>query len=313
MHLQNVVMQLRKVCSHPYLFDWPADPKTDELIVDENLVGASGKMLLLERMLDALLERGHKVLIFSQFTTMLDVIEEWLIHFKNWEPCRIDGSTSPEDRREQMDLFNKSGHGPDDPKIFLLSTRAGGLGINLVGADTVIFYDQDWNPQMDLQAQDRAHRIGQTKPVLIFRLVCKHTVETRIMQCAGDKRKLEAMVIAKGPPPNTFSTPLANTDNTDKFRGFNSKQKAETLTIAEEILKSVESDVEQIDLVDRGDELITDANMEVLLDRRPEVFTQRAQGWNTGGGEGKGAFEVYEGVKDEGNDGLARMMGEDVE
>ncbi|KAG8678203.1 hypothetical protein FRC08_017975, partial [Ceratobasidium sp. 394] len=175
MHLQNVVMQLRKVCSHPYLFDWPADPETDEVLVDEGLVGASGKMLLLERMLDALLARGHKVLIFSQFTTMLDVIEEWLIHFKSWEPCRIDGSTSPEDRREQMDLFNNSGHGPDDPRIFLLSTRAGGLGINLVGADTVIFYDQDWNPQMDLQAQDRAHRIGQTKPVLIFRLVCKHT------------------------------------------------------------------------------------------------------------------------------------------
>lgn len=144
LHLQNVVMQLRKVCSHPYLFDWPADAETDEVIVDESLVGASGKMLLLERMLDALLAKGHKVLIFSQFTTMLDIIEEWLVHFKEWTPCRIDGSTSPQDRREQMDLFNNSGHGPDDPKIFLLSTRAGGLGINLVGADTVIFYDQDW-------------------------------------------------------------------------------------------------------------------------------------------------------------------------
>ncbi|KAG9096198.1 hypothetical protein FS749_008925 [Ceratobasidium sp. UAMH 11750] len=299
MHLQNVVMQLRKVCSHPYLFDWPADPETDEVLVDEGLVGASGKMLLLERMLDALLARGHKVLIFSQFTTMLDVIEEWLIHFKSWEPCRIDGSTSPEDRREQMDLFNNSGHGPDDPRIFLLSTRAGGLGINLVGADTVIFYDQDWNPQMDLQAQDRAHRIGQTKPVLIFRLVCKHTVETKIMQCAEDKRKLEAMVIAK-----------------DKFRGFqsSSKHKSEALTLAEEVLKSVENDVERIDLVDRGDELITDADMDVLLDRRPEVFTQRAKGWTgKNEGEGRGAFEVYEAEKDEGNDGLARMMGEEVE
>ncbi|CAE7187123.1 unnamed protein product, partial [Rhizoctonia solani] len=202
-HLQNVVMQLRKVCSHPYLFDWPAEPGTDNCIVDETLVGNSGKMLLLERMLDELLKRGHKVLIFSQFTTMLDIIEQWLIHYKDWEPLRIDGSTSPEDRREQMDVFNKSGHGKDDPRIFLLSTRAGGLGINLIGADTVIFYDQDWNPQMDLQAQDRAHRIGQTKPVLTFRLICQHTIETKIMQCAKDKRKLEAMVIAK-----------------DKFRGF---------------------------------------------------------------------------------------------
>ncbi|QRV95940.1 lymphoid-specific helicase [Ceratobasidium sp. AG-Ba] len=292
MHLQNVVMQLRKVCSHPYLFDWPAD-EDNELIVDEGLVKKSGKMLLLERMLDALLARGHKVLIFSQFTTMLDVIEDWLVEFKGWEPCRIDGSTLPEDRREQMDRFNKSGHGPDDPRIFLLSTRAGGLGINLVGADTVIFYDQDWNPQMDLQAQDRAHRIGQTKPVLIFRLVCKHTVETKIMQCAEDKRKLEAMVIAK-----------------DKFRGFQSK--SESMTMAQELLKSVESEAEQIDLVDQGDELITDADMEVLLDRRPEVFTQRSKGWSGKEG-GKGAFEVYEAEKDEGNDGLARMMGEQIE
>lgn len=118
--------------------------------------------------------------------------------YKNWATCRIDGSTPPEERRRQMHEFNNGGNSPDACRLFLLSTRSGGLGINLVAADTVIFYDQDWNPQMDLQAQDRAHRIGQTRPVLIFRLVSNHTVETKIMARAADKRKLEALVIAKG-------------------------------------------------------------------------------------------------------------------
>ncbi|CAE6419863.1 unnamed protein product [Rhizoctonia solani] len=288
-HLQNVVMQLRKVCSHPYLFDWPAEPGTDDCVVDETLVANSGKMLLLERMLDELLKRGHKVLIFSQFTTMLDIIEQWLIHYKDWEPLRIDGSTSPEERREQMELFNKSGNGEDDPRIFLLSTRAGGLGINLIGADTVIFYDQDWNPQMDLQAQDRAHRIGQTKPVLIFRLICQHTIETKIMECATGKRKLEAMVIAK-----------------DKFRGFE-KGKSRNENLVNMANEMLQLEGEKIHLANRGDEIISDADLDVLLDRRPEVFTQRNKGWT---GKNEGTFEVYEAEKDEGNDGLARMVGD---
>ena len=97
-----------------------------------------------------------------------------------------------------MNRFQTSGNAPDAPNLFLLSTRAGGLGINLTAADTVVFFDNDWNPQMDLQAQDRAHRIGQTKPVLIYRLVSAHTVETKILQRASAKRRLEAMVIAKG-------------------------------------------------------------------------------------------------------------------
>lgn len=142
--------------------------------------------------------------------------QDWATEFKGWNICRIDGSTAPLDRREEMNRFQQGGDSADAPILFLLSTRAGGLGINLVAADTVIFYDQDWvgplckahclalmssivqNPQMDAQAQDRAHRIGQNKPVLIFRLVSAHTIETKIMQKATEKRKLEALVIAKG-------------------------------------------------------------------------------------------------------------------
>jgi len=167
MHLQNVVMQLRKVCSHPFLFDWPLDLQTQQPVVDEHLVDASGKMMVLERLLDALFERGHKVLVFSQFVTMLDIIEvtilrarpsfvltkwstrvvrrqDWAREFKQWPLCRIDGSTRPLERRAEMDRFQNSGDKPEAPRLFLLSTRAGGLGINLTAADTVVFYDQDW-------------------------------------------------------------------------------------------------------------------------------------------------------------------------
>ena len=142
MRLQNLVMQLRKISSHPFLFDWPVTD-ANELVVNDDLVNASGKMLLLNRLLQELFARGHKVLLFSQFTTMLDVIEDWATVYKKWEVCRIDGSTSQESRREQMEYFNNGGK--DGCKLFLLSTRAGGLGVNLVSADTVIFFDQDWS------------------------------------------------------------------------------------------------------------------------------------------------------------------------
>ncbi|KZT65643.1 hypothetical protein DAEQUDRAFT_768699, partial [Daedalea quercina L-15889] len=212
MSLQNMVMQLRKVCSHPFLFDWPIDPKTRQPVLNDELSTASGKMMVLERLLEELFRRGHKVLLFSQFTTMLDIIEDWATEFKGWSLCRIDGSTSMAERRDEVKRFQNGGK--DAPSLFLLSTRAGGLGLNLVAADTVIFYDQDWNPQMDLQAQDRAHRIGQTRPVLVFRIVSKHTVETKIMQRANDKRKLEALVIAKGEFKNPTLAPSRNRKET---------------------------------------------------------------------------------------------------
>jgi ATP-dependent DNA helicase len=158
-NLQNMIMQLRKAANHPYLFDWPVVPGTDTYLVDESITNVSGKMLVLERLLPALFKDNHKVLIFSQFTTMLDIIEDWASQIHRWECCRIDGGVSQEDRKEQIQLFNTD----KKYKLFLLSTRAGGLGINLTAADTVIIYDSDWNPQQDLQAQDRAHRIGQTK------------------------------------------------------------------------------------------------------------------------------------------------------
>ncbi|KAL1697101.1 SNF2 family DNA-dependent ATPase, partial [Schizophyllum commune] len=302
--LQNTVMQLRKVCSHPFLFDWPLDSETHMPVIDESLVHASGKMMVLERLLDELFRRKHKVLLFSQFTKMLDIIEDWAVEFKGWNLCRIDGQTPPLERRAEMDRFQTGGDAPDAPCLFLLSTRAGGLGINLTAADTVIFYDQDWNPQMDAQAQDRAHRIGQTRPVLIFRLVSAHTIETKIMQRATEKRKLEALVIAKG----RFKAPTAA---------------ARAATMAEMASALLQLEGEKINVVadtkEDRESVLSDADLNKLLDRSPEVFAGRQKGWTSATGTGKEdgsapAFAVYDapGVESA-NEALTNLFGEQVE
>ncbi|KAF8182445.1 P-loop containing nucleoside triphosphate hydrolase protein, partial [Mycena galopus ATCC 62051] len=261
MKLQNTVMQLRKVCSHPFLFASPDD--------DAELLGASGKMLLLDRLLGELFRCGHKVLLFSQFTTMLDIIEDWAVDMKGWRICRIDGTTPPLERREQMNEFQTPGDAPDAPRLFLLSTRSGGLGVNLTAADTVIFYDQDWNPQMDAQAQNHAHRIGQKKPVLVFGLVSAHTIEEKIMQKATEKRKLDALVIAKG----KFKMPAADTTTAT----------GKPATMAEVTADLPRLEGEQIDVLptttQAGDaNILSDADLEALLDRSPEVFADRGRG-----------------------------------
>ncbi|KAI8065726.1 SNF2 family N-terminal domain-containing protein [Gongronella butleri] len=254
LHLQNLVMQLRKVCNHPFLFDWPLDPETKMPVLNNELAAQSGKMLLLDRLLPALFERGHKVLIFSQMTKMLDILEDWTVELKGWPVCRIDGGVSQESRREQIDAFNA----PNSKyNLFLLSTRAGGLGINLTSADTVIIYDSDWNPQMDLQAQDRVHRIGQKRPVLIYRLVTGNTVESKLLDRATAKRRLEKLVISKG----KFKTPVGATGKTDSE--LNARELAEILA---------SEDGEEVQLAAQGDKVISDEDLEAILDRSEHVF-----------------------------------------
>merc|ERR1712223_386463 len=170
MRLQNILMQLRKCCNHPYLFDGaePGPPYT----TDEHLFQNAGKFIVLDKLLPKLQEQGSRVLIFTQMTRILDILEDYC-WFRNHSYCRIDGNTAHESRTEQIDEYNAE----DSQKfIFMLSTRAGGLGINLYTADIVILFDSDWNPQMDLQAMDRAHRIGQKKQVKVYRLVTANTV-----------------------------------------------------------------------------------------------------------------------------------------
>lgn len=190
--LLNILMQLRKVCNHPYLFEGaePGPPYTDGPHLWEN----SGKMSLLHKLLPKLKAQGSRVLIFSQMTRVLDILEDYF-RLLNYRYCRIDGNTDGESRDAQMDIFNA----PNSEKFaFLLSTRAGGLGINLATADIVILYDSDWNPQVDLQAMDRAHRIGQTKPVQVFRFITEGSVEEKIIERADRKLFLDAAVIQQG-------------------------------------------------------------------------------------------------------------------
>jgi len=192
MRLLNILMQLRKCCNHPYLFDGaePGPPYT----TDQHLVDNCGKLVVLDKLLIKLKSCGSRVLIFSQMTRVLDILEDYCM-WRSFQYCRLDGQTPHEDRNVFIRDFNAPG---SDKFVFLLSTRAGGLGINLATADIVIMYDNDWNPQVDLQAQDRAHRIGQTKQVRVFKLITENTVEERIIERAEMKLRLDTVVIQQG-------------------------------------------------------------------------------------------------------------------
>ncbi|GBF95152.1 ATP-dependent DNA helicase [Raphidocelis subcapitata] len=190
--LSNVLMQMRKNCNHPDLITGPFSAST-VYPTPEEMVEQCGKMALMQRLLDRLKAGGHKVLIFSQMTKMLDLIESYLDQ-RGERACRIDGSIPWQERQANIRDFNAD----PDTWLFLLSTRAGGLGINLTSADTVIIYDSDWNPHQDLQAMDRCHRIGQTRPVLVLRLATAHSVEGKMLKRASEKMALERLVIKKG-------------------------------------------------------------------------------------------------------------------
>jgi len=188
--LLNIVMELKKCCNHPYLFQGVEDKNSADPL--QSLIKASGKLILLDKLLLRLKERGHRVLIFSQMVRMLDILQDYC-KMRGFSFQRLDGSMPNHLRQRAVDHYNA----PDSQDfVFLLSTRAGGLGINLATADTVIIFDSDWNPQNDLQAESRAHRIGQTKEVKVFRLLSKNTVEEDILERAKRKRVLEHLVIS---------------------------------------------------------------------------------------------------------------------
>ncbi|WFD19310.1 Putative ATPase [Malassezia caprae] len=293
MRLDNTLMQVRKICCHPYLLHWPVVPGTDQLRIDADMVRVCGKMRMLDTLLDALFARKHRVLVFSQFTGMLDILELWATDLKGWKPYRIDGATTQQDRAEQVRAFNEGGASRD---LFLLSTRASGLGVNLVGADTVIFFDSDWNPQVDLQAQDRAHRIGQTKPVLVFRLVAQGTIEHDILQKAKAKRLLEAVVIQKG----KFLRPITY----DGYHDPDTKDDAG--------LEDLEAHVMQVAGVSDDRPLLSDADLHRLLDRSSEAYA-RKEGWSSSDGVSTASalFEVTDSQADATTAQLARLL--DVE
>ncbi|KAI6228682.1 hypothetical protein M3Y99_01199800 [Aphelenchoides fujianensis] len=195
--LVNIIMELKKCCNHPYLFAKAAleAPKLPNGMYEgASLVKASGKFILMQKMLRKLKEDGHRVLLFSQMTRMLDIIED-LCENEGYKYERIDGSIAGQVRQDAIDRFNAPNA---EQFIFLLSTRAGGMGINLATADTVLIFDSDWNPHADIQAFSRAHRIGQKNKVLIFRFVTRNSVEERIQTVAKRKMLLTHLVVRAG-------------------------------------------------------------------------------------------------------------------
>ncbi|CAJ1973658.1 unnamed protein product [Sphenostylis stenocarpa] len=191
--LINVVMELRKLCCHPYMLEGVEPDIDDAKEAYKQLLESSGKLQLLDKMMVKLKEQGHRVLIYSQFQHMLDLLEDYCT-YKNWQYERIDGKVGGAERQVRIDRFNAKN---SSRFCFLLSTRAGGLGINLATADTVIIYDSDWNPHADLQAMARAHRLGQTNKVLIYRLITRGTIEERMMQMTKKKMVLEHLVVGR--------------------------------------------------------------------------------------------------------------------
>ncbi|XP_075881199.1 chromodomain-helicase-DNA-binding protein 5 isoform X2 [Nelusetta ayraudi] len=214
--LLNIMMDLKKCCNHPYLFPVAAveAPVLPNGSYDGNLlVKSSGKLTLLQKMLKKLKDEGHRVLIFSQMTKMLDLLEDFM-EFEGYKYERIDGGITGGLRQEAIDRFNAPGA---QQFCFLLSTRAGGLGINLASADTVIIYDSDWNPHNDIQAFSRAHRIGQNRKVMIYRFVTRGSVEERITQVAKRKMMLTHLVVRPGLGSKTGSMSKQELDDILKF------------------------------------------------------------------------------------------------
>ncbi|TGZ81146.1 hypothetical protein EX30DRAFT_319573 [Ascodesmis nigricans] len=192
--LSNMIMQLRKLCNHPFVFEEVESAINPTKINNDTLWRTAGKFELLDRLLPKFFATNHKCLIFFQMTQIMNIMEDFL-QLRGYKYLRLDGSTKADDRSALLKQFNA----PDSPYfIFLLSTRAGGLGLNLQSADTVIIYDSDWNPHQDLQAQDRAHRIGQKNEVRILRLITSNSVEERILERAQYKLDIDGKVIQAG-------------------------------------------------------------------------------------------------------------------
>ena len=196
--LLNIMMELKKASNHPFMF-----PNAEAKILEGSyrredilraMITSSGKMMLLDQLLRKLKEDGHRVLIFCQMVGMLNILSEYM-EYRGYKYQRLDGTIPSAARRLAIEHYNA----PESTDFsFLLSTRAGGLGINLMTADTVVLFDSDWNPQADLQAMARAHRIGQTRPVSVYRLVSKDTIEEEVIERARNKLLLEFITIQRG-------------------------------------------------------------------------------------------------------------------
>ncbi|XP_043222807.1 chromodomain-helicase-DNA-binding protein Mi-2 homolog isoform X1 [Amphibalanus amphitrite] len=259
MSLLNIMMELKKCCNHPYLFSVASNeaPKLPNGMYEtEAVTKSSGKLVLLAKMLEKLKAEGHRVLIFSQMTKMLDILEDFC-EGMGYKYERIDGGITGSLRQDAIDRFNVPGA---TAFVFLLSTRAGGLGINLATADTVIIYDSDWNPHNDIQAFSRAHRIGQTSKVMIYRFVTRNSVEERVTQVAKKKMMLTHLVVRPGMGGKGTNLSKKDLDDILKFG-------------TEELFKEDESNPDGPDNEIHYD----DAAVSALLDRSQSGIEEKAE------------------------------------
>ncbi|THV02439.1 hypothetical protein K435DRAFT_817796 [Dendrothele bispora CBS 962.96] len=271
--LLNIAMELKKAANHPYLFDG-AEPQADnEEDILKGLVMNSGKMVLLDKLLARLKQDGHRVLIFSQMVRMLDILSDYM-SLRGYAHQRLDGMVSSDLRKKSILHFNA----PNSPDFaFLLSTRAGGLGINLETADTVIIFDSDWNPQNDLQAMARAHRIGQKSHVSVYRFVSKDTMEEDVLERAKRKMVLEYAII------NQMDTSQAHLSSKAKepTKPDNNLSKEElTAVLKYGAQKMFDKDDSQ------QNQKLDEMDLDDILNRAEDHETMDGEGGTSMGGEG---------------------------
>ncbi|KAJ3190862.1 hypothetical protein HK101_008292 [Irineochytrium annulatum] len=262
--LHNILVELRKICDHPYLLK---DVEPLNLTPDQAhsyLTNASGKLILLQPLLSKLKQRGHRVLIFSQFKIALNILEDFL-RGEGHLFLRIDGESKMETRQGLLDAFNAPG---SDYFVFLLTTRTGGVGINLTSADTIIMYDADWNPHQDIQAMARVHRIGQKKPVLIFKLFTRGAVEERIIEMGKKKLVLDHLIVEKMVDENVDSREISEII---KFG-------AESMFQADDTAQQVRYDDAEIEKLLQRDEIIAEQQQKEKLELGESVEGEEGKG-----------------------------------
>lgn len=289
--LLNIVVELKKCCNHPFLFEsadhgYGGDTSINDSSKLERIILSSGKLVILDKLLVRLHETKHRVLIFSQMVRMLDILAEYM-SYKGFQFQRLDGSTKAELRHQAMDHFNAPG---SEDFCFLLSTRAGGLGINLATADTVIIFDSDWNPQNDLQAMSRAHRIGQQEVVNIYRFVTSKSVEEDILERAKKKMVLDHLVIQKLNAEGRLEK-----KETKKGSYFDKNELSAILRFgAEELFKEDRNDEE-------SKKRLLGMDIDEILERAEKVEEKEAEG--EAGNELLSAFKVanFCGAEDDGS------------
>ena len=291
--LSNIIVELKKCVNHPYLIKPPGQDATTEEEKEREaaelnnpelhlaaMIRHSGKLILLDKLLRRLRETGHRVLIFSQMVKMLDILAEYL-RLRGFVYQRLDGGMRSQERQYAMDHFNA----PNSPDFcFILSTKAGGLGINLATADTVIIFDSDWNPQNDLQAEARAHRIGQKNTVNIYRFVTRNTVEEDILQRAKQKMILDHLVIQRMDTSGRTVTAKGGLLSSNSSAMFDNRELAKILQFGAEDLFADSKEEDE-----KRQKSMEEMDIEEILSRADE----RTEGEGEGGEKQEDQTEAF--------------------